>query len=61
MDPAKTPMPARRTLLTGAALTALTTTAFLKVTPSQPAQAAVPDRLEPHKPHPPYTAIVGLI
>jgi len=65
MDSAETPLPSRRTLLRGAALTALTTAAFPGAAPSQPAQAAVPDKPEPHKPrhepHPSYRAIVGLI
>ncbi|WP_171112822.1 MULTISPECIES: hypothetical protein [Streptomyces] len=51
----------RRTLLRGAALTALTALAL----PSAPAHAAVPERpgsAKPKpKPHPSYTAIVGLL
>ncbi|GGN79901.1 hypothetical protein GCM10011579_064840 [Streptomyces albiflavescens] len=52
----------RRTLLKGAALTALTTLAFL---PPAQAHAAVPDLTEPDKPvaepHPSYAVIVGLL
>jgi hypothetical protein len=55
----------RRTLLRGAALTALTALTL----PSAPAHAAAPDRPGPTKPtptptprsHPPYAAIVGVL
>ena len=57
--------PSRRTLLRGAALSALTTVAFLNATPSRQAHAAAPDRPEPRepeaKPHPSYSAIAGLL
>ncbi|MEU2931076.1 hypothetical protein ABZ636_39735 [Streptomyces sp. NPDC007251] len=65
MDSAQAPSPSRRTLLRGAALSALTTVAFLAAAPPQPAAAAVPERPEPRgpggKPHPPYRAIIGLL
>jgi hypothetical protein len=65
MHPAQPPSPSRRTLLRGAAVSALTTVAFLSAAPPQPAAAAVPERPKPGKPdakaHPPYAAIVGLL
>ncbi|MET9830395.1 hypothetical protein ABZ078_13975 [Streptomyces sp. NPDC006385] len=64
MHPAQPPAPSRRTLLTGAAVTALTTVAFLSAAPPQPAAAAVPEKPTPGKrdakAHP-YAAIVGLL
>jgi hypothetical protein len=65
MHPDQLPTPSRRTLLKGAAVSALTTVAFLAAAPSQPAAAGVPERPEPDarapKAHPPYAKIVGLL
>ncbi|MFE9628311.1 hypothetical protein [Streptomyces sp. NPDC006527] len=64
MHPAQPPAPSRRTLLRGAAVTALTTVAFLSAAPPQPAAAAVPEKPEPGKHDAkvhPYAAIVGLL
>ncbi|MET8081872.1 hypothetical protein [Streptomyces sp. NPDC005303] len=65
MEAAQPPAPSRRTLLTGAALSALTTAGLLAAAPPQPAAAAVPEHPEAAEPqagrHPSYTAIVGLL
>ncbi|WP_030177968.1 hypothetical protein [Streptomyces sp. NRRL S-813] len=65
MDSAQPPAPSRRTLLRGAALSALTTVALLAAAPPQTVAAAVPDRPRTHKPdskpHPSYRAIIGLL
>ncbi|MEV1081399.1 hypothetical protein AB0I98_24640 [Streptomyces sp. NPDC050211] len=65
MASAQPPAPSRRTLLKGAALSALTTVTFLAAAPPQPAAAAVPERPKPPKPgakpHPSYASIVGLL
>ncbi|QOV40870.1 hypothetical protein IM697_22280 [Streptomyces ferrugineus] len=64
MHPAQPPAPSRRTLLRGAAVTALTTVAFLSAAPPRPAAAAVPERPKPGRHDAearPYTAIVGLL
>ncbi|MBE8472133.1 hypothetical protein [Streptomyces justiciae] len=64
MHPAPPPAPSRRTLLRGAAVTALTAVAFLSTAPPQPAAAAAPDKPEPHphkaKAHP-HASIIGLL
>jgi hypothetical protein len=64
MHPAPQPAPSRRTLLKGAAVSALTTVAFLSAAPPQPAAAAVAERpgITPKAdPHPSYASIVGLL
>lgn len=71
MHPDQPPAPSRRTLLKGAAVSALTTVAFLAAAPSQPAAAAVPERPEPdarpqgtsavrQDPRPPLSGNLGL-
>ncbi|MEU0949274.1 twin-arginine translocation signal domain-containing protein [Streptomyces canus] len=62
MDSAETPLPSRRTLLRGSAIATLTTATFLVLPPSQPAQAAAPDKPTPEQePHPSYAPIIGLL
>ncbi|POX56265.1 hypothetical protein C3489_05970 [Streptomyces sp. Ru71] len=65
MDSGRPPTPSRRTLLRGAALSALTTAAFLNAAGPRPAQAAVPARPKPPEPagtsHRSYRAIVGVL
>ncbi|MFE0332321.1 hypothetical protein ACWEWI_34040 [Streptomyces sp. NPDC003753] len=57
--------PSRRTLLRGAALSALATVTFLATAPPQPAAAAASERPGPDKPdstpHRSYRAIIGLL
>jgi hypothetical protein len=65
MESAQSPAPSRRTVLAGAAAAALTTAGVLAAAPPQRAAAAVTEQPEPARlqadPHPPYTAIVGLL
>ena len=59
------PTPSRRTLLRGAALSALATVTFLATAPPQPAAAAASEHRKPRKPdstpHRSYRAIIGLL
>ncbi len=67
MQPEPHPTLSRRTVLRGAALTALTSLAFLNPAQAPPAHAAAPDRpnvpeAKPKaEPHPSYAAIAGLL
>ncbi|CCK24567.1 hypothetical protein BN159_0188 [Streptomyces davaonensis JCM 4913] len=61
MHPAQPPAPSRRTLLKGAALSALTTVAFLATEPPRPAAAAGPEQPDAATPQPSYASIVGLL